>query len=81
MLNRYAPCARFWHIPVVKGFHSKKDEYEYIAKQIKLLMEDGMQPEDIACIAYKKSELAAIGAELTRQDSTVGYDESFTTYG
>ena len=27
-----------------------------------------MQPEDIACIAYKKSELAAIGAELTRQD-------------
>lgn len=54
--------------PIVKGFHSKKDEYEYISKEIKLLIENGMQPEDIACIAYKKSELAAIGAELTRQD-------------
>ena len=53
---------------IVRGYHSKEEEYKEIAYQIKTLIEQGYQPEDIAFIAYKKSELVAMGAELSRAD-------------
>lgn len=56
------------HAPIVQGFHNKADEYGYIAEKIKSLIRDGMQPEDIAFIAFKKTELVAMGAELTKLD-------------
>ena len=52
--------------PVVRGFHDKKTEYRYIAERIKDLIDSGYQPEDIAFIAFKKTELVALGAELTQ---------------
>lgn len=52
--------------PVVRGFHDKKTEYRYISERIKDLIDSGYQPEDIAFIAFKKTELVALGAELTQ---------------
>lgn len=52
--------------PVVRGFHNKKEEYLYISERIKDLIASGYKPEDIAFIAYKKTELVALGAELTQ---------------
>lgn len=53
-------------LPIVNGFHSKQEEYGYIAERMKELIEKGYHPEEIAFIAYKKTELVAMGAELTR---------------
>ena len=52
--------------PVVRGFHDKKTEYRYISERIKDLIDSGYQPEDIAFISFKKTELVALGAELTQ---------------
>lgn len=52
--------------PVVRGFHDRKTEYRYISEKIKDLISSGYQPEDIAFIAFKKTELVALGAELTQ---------------
>lgn len=54
--------------PIVHGFHDKKEEYHYIAMKIKGLIDSGYQPEDIAVIAFKKTELVSLGAELTKVD-------------
>lgn len=51
---------------MVRGFHDKKTEYRYISERIKDLIDSGYQPEDIAFIAFKKTELVALGAELTQ---------------
>lgn len=52
--------------PIVAGFHSKAEEYAYVAKEMKMLIDKGTQPEDIAFVAYKKTELIAMAAELTK---------------
>lgn len=44
----------------VTGFHSDKDEYEWIAKKVKDLIQKGTAPEDIAFLSYTNSELYKI---------------------
>ena len=51
---------------VVNGFAKKKEEYQWIAKNIKMHLDDGMSPEDIAVIAYTKGELRSIADVLTK---------------
>lgn len=53
--------------PVTRGFHTKAEEYEYIGENIQKLISGGTLPEDIAFIAFKKTELIAMGAELSRR--------------
>lgn len=51
----------------VNGFYSKAEEYEFIAKTIKDLIDSGKHiPEDIAVLTYTKAELVTIGAELSK---------------
>ncbi len=52
--------------PVVRGFYSKKEEYEYIAEGIISKVKAGVEPNDIAFIAYTKSELQEMGTLLTK---------------
>ena len=53
--------------PVVRGFHAKKEEYEFIAKNIETLIKEGTYlPEDIAFIAMTKTELLNVGAQLSK---------------
>lgn len=52
--------------PYIGGFHSKQEEYSFIAEEIKKMLESGYEPEDIAFIAAKKTELVAMGAELSQ---------------
>lgn len=54
-------------IPVVCGFHSIQEEYGFISFEIKMLLESGMQPNDIAVIASTRSELIRIGEVLTKK--------------
>ena len=49
----------------VKQFWNKQKEYEYIAEQIKKVHDAGTAYEDMAFIAYKNSELLAMGTVLT----------------
>lgn len=51
----------------VRQFWAKKDEYAYIAERIKAVHETGVDYEDMAFIAYKNSELLAMGTVLTEQ--------------
>ncbi len=52
--------------PVVcNGFHSKKEEYEWIVGQILEKTKAGTKPEDIAFIAATKDELMAMADLLT----------------
>lgn len=53
--------------PVVRGFHSASEEYAYIADHIEKLIKEGTEPEDIAFIAAKKTELLKMGAELSKR--------------
>lgn len=53
--------------PLVKGFHSKKEEHEYIAANIKHIIDKGDYPaEDIAFLAMTKSELVSVASELSK---------------
>lgn len=52
----------------VKGFHSKQEEYGYIAGKVLALADKGVPYEDMAFIAYKKSELIAMAAELSKYE-------------
>ena len=53
--------------PVVRGFYSKKEEYEYIVESIAKRVRNGQAPETIAFIASKKTELSEIGTMLTNE--------------
>lgn len=51
--------------PFVRGFLSKKEEYEYIAETMRKLIEErNWEPEDIAFIAATKAELVALSKVL-----------------
>lgn len=55
--------------PIVNGFHSKTEEYNFIADQIKRLIdEQGYIPEDIAFIAATKAELVSLATELSKRN-------------
>lgn len=51
--------------PVIKGFHSTRAEYDYIADVVEEKMKEGISPEDIAIIAATKSELVKIAGVLS----------------
>lgn len=53
---------------VVRGFHKKAAEYEFIACNIKRLIEQGTAPEDIAVITRVRSELDDMAVELSKYD-------------
>lgn len=50
----------------VKGFFKKQDEYRYIAEQIRYLIDNGVQPEEIAFIAFTKNEISEMAASLSQ---------------
>ena len=54
--------------PVVKGFYSKKTEYDWICDSIREKVENGTAPEDIAVIVSDKFEIQDIMSELTLRD-------------
>ena len=49
----------------VKGFFKKQDEYAWIADQIGELIDSGVQPEEIAFIAFTKNEISEMSAALS----------------
>lgn len=52
--------------PVIKGFHEKKDELDFIVSEIKRLIdEEHYVPEDIAFISFTNAELVKMGAALS----------------
>ena len=51
---------------VVNGFSKAADEYRHIVKGIQHHLQNGAKPEDIAVLAYTKSELRKIADELTK---------------
>ena len=53
--------------PEVHGFYSAKQEYSYIAKQVKKDIENGKDPSDIAILGSTWGELKAIAAALTEE--------------
>lgn len=52
----------------VEGFHSKSDEYDYIAGEIVKLIANGTAPEEIAFIAFTRDEIEQMGAKLSQYD-------------
>lgn len=50
----------------VKGFFKKQDEYAWIADQIGELIDSGVQPEEIAFIAFTKNEISEMSAALSK---------------
>lgn len=54
--------------PVIRGFHNEKDEYGWIGKEIKVLIDSGVVPEDIAFIAFTKNELMKMSKVLSELD-------------
>ena len=51
--------------PIVRGFFQKEEEYKYITENVKKLIDQGYEPEDIAFIAATKKELVTMGAYLS----------------
>lgn len=51
----------------VKGFFKKQAEYDYIADQIGDLIASGVQPEEIAFIAFTKNEITEMSASLSKR--------------
>ena len=53
--------------PIVRGYSSKDEEYDFIVDQIKKGIATGKYaPEEFAIIAYKKSELVALAGKLSQ---------------
>ena len=52
---------------IVNGFYAAKDEIKYIVQGIANHLADGTRPEDIAVLAYTKSELQKIADALTKE--------------
>ena len=50
----------------VKGFFKKQDEYAWIADQIGELIDSGVQPEEIAFIAFTKNEISEMSGALSK---------------
>lgn len=51
----------------VKGFFKKSDEYTNIANRIRDLIDIGIDPEQIAFIAFRREEIAEMSAVLSRE--------------
>lgn len=53
--------------PVVRAYWNRDEEYDFIVDQISKGIESGKYaPEEFAVIAYKKSELVAVAAKLSK---------------
>lgn len=50
----------------VKGFYTPKQEYEYLAADIKRRIDEGQDPRDIAVLMSDKNELTAMADALTK---------------
>lgn len=50
----------------VKGFFKKQEEYAWIADQIRRLIDHGVQPEEIAYIAFTRNEISEMSAALSK---------------
>lgn len=53
---------------IVKGFHKKDAEYEYIANGIEEKINEGHEPEEIAFIAMNSNELTKMASELSKRN-------------
>lgn len=53
---------------IIRGFHKKATEYEFIAQNIRQLIADGTLPEDIAIITRQRAELDDLAVELSKLD-------------
>ena len=63
--------------PMVKGFYSHEQEYEYIVDCIKKDLESGKKPSSIAFLARDKSEIQALASLLTQTDyEAVEFDDN-----
>ena len=51
--------------PFIRGFYNTKDEYTWIAEEIKKKLKNGYEPEDIAFIAFTKNELVKMSQVLS----------------
>lgn len=51
----------------VKGFFKKAEEYENISNQIRNLIDSGVQPEDIAFIAFTRDEIIEMSSVLSKK--------------
>ena len=51
----------------VKGFFKKAEEYENISNQIRNLIDSGVQPEDIAFIAFTRDEIIEMSSILSKK--------------
>ena len=51
--------------PFINGFYTQKEEYSWIADQIKKRIEAGQEPSDIAVLMSDKNELTAMASALT----------------
>lgn len=52
--------------PVINGFYSQKDEYNWVANEIKKQIEEGKNPSDIAFLASDRKELTQMASVLTK---------------
>lgn len=53
--------------PLVRGFHSEKEELSWIVEQIERKINEGEKPENIAFIGSKRTELAKVGSKLSEK--------------
>ena len=51
--------------PFISGFYTQKEEYTWIADQIRKRIEAGQEPSDIAVLMSDKNELTAMASALT----------------
>jgi len=58
-------------IPIVQGFYSQDEEYEYIANEIEKKVKDGVRTSDICFIGYTKYELQKMADILAKKDIPV----------
>lgn len=62
------------NIPKLIGFKKSSEEINYIADQIKNLIDSGEKPEDIAFISFKKSSLKRLSKALSERGILSQFD-------
>lgn len=62
------------NIPKLIGFKKSSEEINYIADQIKNLIDSGEKPEDIAFISFKKSSLKRLSKALSEREILSQFD-------
>ena len=52
--------------PIISGFYSQDQEYEWVANEIRKKIEEGKTPSDIAFLACDRNELTKMASVLTK---------------